>query len=158
MRETRPCRDSDRVDAVSGSHACRPKTKRRAASTALSFSESSLARRSPRLARAIVTMISRFTTQGRGRPSSGPKGTSEGIPRILVVSGATRTSCRMAYASSRYRRRTGRLPAGGVRSAHHISPRLIPRTPKPARHCPVYERPRSRLVTLGTPDIHACTP
>jgi hypothetical protein len=41
---------------------------------------------------ATVVIVSRLITQGPGKPSSIPKGTSEGIWRSLVVTGATVTS------------------------------------------------------------------
>src|SRR5713101_2959315 len=49
---------------------------------------------------------------------------------MRVVTGATITIDRTAYASSRESRITGRRPVGGGSSAHQTSPRFTPRVPE----------------------------
>src|SRR6266568_3504020 len=125
-----------------GEMPSRPRAKCIASSTARHFSGPRLATRSRNTDLATVTMVSRLMTHSLGMPSRTPRGTSAGIPRIRVVTGATVTSARTAYASSRDSSRTGRRPAGAGRSAHHTSPRVTPRAPRPEwRGSPRERRP-----------------
>jgi len=70
----------------------------------------------------IVTMVSKFATHLFGKPSSGPRATSTGMPLIRVVTSATDIALLIVYASSRERRMTGRRPRGGGNFAHQTSP------------------------------------
>jgi hypothetical protein len=69
-----------------------PRAKWIARSIALSRAELRTTRRSRSKLLGTVVIVSRFAAQSRGRPSSRPNGTSTGMPRVLVVTGATITS------------------------------------------------------------------
>src|SRR5205823_2471752 len=60
-----------------------------------------------------VTRLSQLTTESPTKPSARPTGTSEGMPRMVRVTGATVTFVRKAIAASRVTTMTGRRPAGG---------------------------------------------
>lgn len=65
-----------------------------------------------RLDLEMVWMLSRFTAQAVCTPSSGVRITSVGIPRMLVVSGATVADVRKDKAGSRVNIKTGRRLSG----------------------------------------------
>ena len=84
----------------------------------------SLPIRSTSTATDTLSTESRFTAQSRGIGSSaGSRTTSLGIPRIVVVHGATRQRRNRGMAASRDSTTTGRRPISG-RSDHQTSPRL----------------------------------
>src|SRR5438874_3137724 len=80
---------------------------------------------STRSLRGIVAMASKFTTQGRRRPSFSSRWTSASRPRTVVVTCATVIWSRKSNAASHDRSTTG-CGRGDVvgKLAHHTSPRL----------------------------------
>ena len=86
-----------------------------------------LVMRSVRWPLPTVSVWSRFKTQVRGIPSSGPSSTSVGSPRIVVVARARNISLRLSIAPWRVRTRAGRRPTRGVRPTRprRGSPRLV---------------------------------
>src|SRR3954451_24933265 len=76
--------------------------------------------------REIVAMASKFTTQGRRRPSFSSRWTSASRPRTVVVTCATVIWSRKSNAASHDSSTTG-CGRGDVvgKLAHHTSPRLL---------------------------------
>jgi hypothetical protein len=74
--------------------------------------------------RGSVSMLSKFTTQSDGTPSSrAVSSSSDTKPRTVLVSAATTTEPIRSATGSRVSTRTGRFPPGG--DAIQISPRCI---------------------------------
>ncbi len=74
--------------------------------------------------RGTVRMLSRFATHRTGKPCRRPSTTSVGSSRTVRVTRATTIPPIDWRTASRVRIRTGRLPAGGGRSAHQTSARF----------------------------------
>jgi hypothetical protein len=94
-----------------------PRAKQIAASSSCRSAGESAPTRSPSTCFGIVVRSSHEATDVWRRPSSWPTGTSVGISRMVRVIGATVTCVRTAIPSGRVTMTTGRMPAGGPRSA-----------------------------------------
>ncbi len=104
--------------------------------------------------------LSKEATEGRGRPSVSPRGSSLGMPRIRLVTGATSTRCMTRFAASRLATRSGRPLSPGV-SPHQSSPRPTTSAPKARRRWPgwrVVSPPRGRSRARAFADIRRRTP
>jgi len=97
-------------------------TNRIAAKTSLMTSDESVVMRRSSRAFRTVAMLSNEMAQAVGTPCRGERTTSEWIPRMVRVSGATVTLVKRLTASVRVRIRAGRRPAGGGKFTHQISP------------------------------------
>ena len=71
--------------------------------------------------RGTVSMLSRFTTDGRGKPSGRPTDISVGSPRAVRVTRATTIAPIESTTAFLVSTTTGRGPTGGGNSAHQIS-------------------------------------
>ena len=69
--------------------------------------------RRPSTSFGIVWSESQLATETARSPCRRSTGTSLGMPRMVLVIGATVTAARMAIAPVRVTRRTGRRPIGG---------------------------------------------